>query len=82
MPKHPSQTVEKLKISMSRKGLGNDNSSLCTAKQALPAAPSWAVSGFPNGIRKRNLVPLRKSPDFKDLQSKSCTKKSGFILLS
>ncbi len=36
---------------------------------------------FPTGIRRRNLFPSRESPDFKDLQSKSCTKKSGFILL-
>ena len=34
---------------------------LCYAKQASPAAPSWAVSSFPNGIRSRNSLPTRKT---------------------
>ena len=50
---------------MLRKGLGNNPFITCYAKQALPATPSWVVSSFPNGIRRRNSFPTRKTVGFK-----------------
>ena len=52
----------------SAEGVRETNSSLlCSAKQALPAAPSWTVSILRNGIRRGSFAPSRKTGRFKVL---------------